>query len=172
MKILVAYYSRTGTTRIVAERIARELGADIDEIVDLEERLGPVNYMRAARAAKSLKTTDIRYAKNPEDYDVIILGTPIWWNNLPPAPRTYLSSFNLSGKKVAFFITSQGEDRENVFNQLRELTVGADNLGTFGILQKVVKSEDYSKSLETFLGNLEVESAVAHPIPTISQESL
>lgn len=164
MKILVAYYSRTGTTKVVAERIAREIGADVDEIVDLEERLGPVNYMRAARAAKGLKTTEIRYEKNPEDYDVILIGTPIWWSNLPPAPRTYLSSLNLSGKKVAFFITSQGEDRENVFSQLRELTEGAEVLGTFGVLQKVVKSEDYSETLGTFLENLEAVSAIAPPI--------
>jgi flavodoxin len=168
MKILVAYYSRTGTTRVVAERIARELEADIDEIVDLEERLGPVNYMRAARAAKGLKTTEIRYEKNPEDYDVIILGTPIWWNNLPPAPRTYLSSFNLRGKKVAFFITSQGEDRENVFNQLRELTMGADNLGAFGVLQKVVKSEDYSEMVTPFLEVLSAELAAVPLVPSVS----
>jgi flavodoxin len=167
MKILVAYYSRTGTTKTVGERLAQELGADIDEIVDLQERLGPVNYMRAARAAKGLKTTEIRHERNPEDYDLIILGTPIWWNNLPPALRTYLSSLNLRGKKVAFFITSQGEERENVFNQLRELTEGADIIGTFGILQKVVKSDDYSEVLPTFFESLNVESLKVTPLPLI-----
>lgn len=165
MKILIAYYSRTGTTKAVAERLAQQLGADVDEIVDLQERLGPVNYMRAARAAKGLKTTEIQYEKNPEDYDVIVIGTPIWWNNLPPAPRTYLSSFDLRRKKVAFFITSQSEERENVFSQLRELTIGADVLGTFGVLQKVVKSEDYSEALATFLETVKVESIALTPIP-------
>jgi len=165
MKILIAYYSRTGTTKAVAEHLAQQLGADVDEIVDLQERLGPVNYMRAARAAKGLKTTEIQYEKNPEDYDVIVIGTPIWWNNLPPAPRTYLSSFDLRGKKVAFFITSQSEERENVFSQLRELTIGADVLGTFGVLQKVVKSEDYSEALATFLETVKVESIALTPIP-------
>ncbi|MFW9909461.1 MAG: flavodoxin [Candidatus Thorarchaeota archaeon] len=168
MKILIAYYSRTGTTKAVAERLAQQLGADLDEIADLQERLGTVNYMRAARAAKGLKTTEIRYEKNPEDYDVIVIGTPIWWNNLPPAPRTYLSSFDLRGKKVAFFITSQSEERENVFSQLRELIVGADVLGTFGVLQKVVKSEDYSEALVTFLETVKVESIALAPIPLIN----
>jgi flavodoxin len=168
MKILIAYYSRTGTTKVVAERLAQELGADVDEIVDLQERLGPVNYMRAARAAKGLKTTEVRYERNPEDYDVIVIGTPIWWNNLPPAPRTYLSSFDLRGKRVAFFITSQGEERENVFSQLIELTNGADVLGTFGVLQKVVKSEDYSEALVTFLETIKVESVALTLIPQIN----
>lgn len=168
MKILIACYSRTGTTKAVAEHLAQQLGADLDEIVDLQERLGPVNYMRAARAAKGLKTTEIQYEKNPEDYDIIVIGTPIWWNNLPPAPRTYLSSFDLRGKKVAFFITSQSEERGNVFSQLRELTIGADVLGTFGVLQKVVKSEDYSETLAAFLKTIKVESVALALIPSIS----
>jgi flavodoxin len=171
MKILITYYSRTGTTKAVAELITRELRADIDEVVDLEERLGPVNYMRAARAAKGLKTTRITYSKNPEDYDLILLGTPVWWSNLPPAPRTYLSSFNFKNKKIAFFITSQSEDRENVFNQLRELTEGADIVGTLGVLQKDVKRASYSEMVARFLDTLGVQSAVASPPSQVAKIS-
>jgi flavodoxin len=154
MKILVTYYSRTGTTRVVGEQLARELGADIDEIVDLKERLGTANYMRAARDAKGMKATKIQCEKDPIDYDLIVLGTPIWWSNLPPAPRTYLTSHNLKGKKVAFFITSQGEDRENVFNQLKEIIPDSEIIGTFGILQKVVKTEDYHELFGDFIETL------------------
>ncbi|MHA2153218.1 MAG: flavodoxin [Candidatus Thorarchaeota archaeon] len=104
MKVLVTYYSRTGTTKLVGELIAKAMGAETDEIVDVKERLGPVNYMRAARDAAGMKPTKIEYTQNPDDYDVIILGTPIWWNNIPPATRTFLTSHNLKGKKVVFFI--------------------------------------------------------------------
>jgi flavodoxin len=162
MKILVTYYSRTGTTKIVGEQLARELGADLDEIVDLKERLGTANYMRAARDAKGMKATKIQCEKDPDEYDLVILGTPIWWSNLPPAPRTYLTSHNLKGKKVAFFITSQGEDRENVFNQLKEIASESDIIGTFGILQKVVKTEDYCELLRDFIETLR-EAVTQYP---------
>jgi flavodoxin len=166
MKILVTYYSRTGTTKVVGEYLAHELGADIDEIVDQKERLGSVGYMRAARDAKGLKATEIQCEKNPTDYDLVIIGTPIWWNNLPPAPRTYLSTHSLKGKKVAFFTTSQGEDRENVFNQLKELTPDTDIIGTFGVLQKAVKDGDLSDQFASFIQMLKTNSI---SIPQISR---
>jgi flavodoxin len=159
MKILVTYYSRTGTTKLVGELIAKELGAETDEIVDVKERLGPVNYMRAARDAKGMKPTKIEYTKNPDDYDVIILGTPIWWGNLPPAPRTFLTSHDLKGKKVVFFITSQSEDRESVFSQLREMTPDAELIDTFGILQRKVKNEEYDEELATFTEDIRFKLA-------------
>ncbi|MHA2359653.1 MAG: flavodoxin family protein, partial [Candidatus Thorarchaeota archaeon] len=90
------------------------------------------------------------------DYDVIILGTPIWWKNLPPATRTFLTSHNLKGKKVVFFITSQAEeDREIVFSQMRELLPDAELIDTFGLLQKKVKNDEYSEELVTFIANLQ-----------------
>jgi flavodoxin len=167
MKILVTYYSRTGTTKVVGEYLVRELGAAIDEIVDLKERLGPANYMRAARDAKGMKATKIRYEKDPADYDVVIIGAPIWWSNLPPAPRTYLNSHSLKGKKVAFYITSQSEDRESVFNQLRELTPDSDIIGTFGILQKAVKNGNFSDQLTGFVETLKAETVPISQTPLI-----
>jgi flavodoxin len=157
MKVLVTYYSRTGTTKQVGELIAKAMDAESDEIVDVKERLGPVNYMRAARDAKGLKPTKIKYTKNPDDYDVIIFGTPIWWKNIPPATRTFLTSHNLKGKKVVFFITSQSEeDREIVLSQLRELAPGAELIDTFGILQKIVKNGDHFDTISSFTDALQL----------------
>lgn len=78
MKLLVAYYSRNGTTKTVGEALASALGADSDEIVDDKMRLGVIGYIKAARDARGLKTTDIQFQKNPEDYDIILIGSPIW----------------------------------------------------------------------------------------------
>jgi len=47
MKALVVYYSRTGNTKFVAEKIAQELGADIEEVIDKKNRFGLINYLRA-----------------------------------------------------------------------------------------------------------------------------
>ncbi|MFX0061699.1 MAG: flavodoxin family protein [Candidatus Hermodarchaeota archaeon] len=110
--------------------------------------------MRAARDAKGLKLTEIQVLKNPEEYDLIIIGTPIWWGNLTPAVRTYLKRYNLRGKKVAFFITSQGEDRENIFTQMSELTSESEIIGTFGILEKTVKNGGFTEQLNDFLKRL------------------
>jgi hypothetical protein len=111
--------------------------------------------MRAARDAAGMKPTKIEYTQNPDDYDVIILGTPIWWNNIPPATRTFLTSHNLKGKKVVFFITSQGEDRDVAFSQLRELAPDAELIDTFGLLSKKVKNEEFSEELAIIIEDLQ-----------------
>jgi flavodoxin len=106
MKSLVVYYSRTGKTRLVAERIAAELGSDIEEIIDLKSREGKLGWMSATRDASSEKETQIAPTKKiPKDYDLLIIGTPVWAFNLTPAIRTYIKNNDLSRKKVALFFT-------------------------------------------------------------------
>jgi flavodoxin len=106
MKSLVLYYSRTGKTKFVAETIASELGSDIEEIVDLKNRDGKRGWMSATQDASRGKETQIAQTTiNPRDYDLLIIGTPVWAFTLTPAIRTYLRNNDLSGKKVALFFT-------------------------------------------------------------------
>jgi flavodoxin len=116
MKSLVVYYSRTGLTKKIAALISHELNADMDEIIDKKKRSGPVGYMTGGRDAMKGVLTGITYARNPKDYDMIIIGGPVWAWTVTPAVRTYLdqNSDALKVKKVAFFATqgSSGSDKK------------------------------------------------------------
>jgi len=102
MKTLVIYYTRTGNAKFAAETIAAEIEADIEEIVDMKNRQGRLSFMGAGRDAMQGKETDIAQTKRtPTDYDLIVVGQPIWAGNPTPAIRTYLNKNDLSGKKVA-----------------------------------------------------------------------
>jgi flavodoxin len=106
MKTLVIYYTRTGNAKFVAETIAAELGADIEEIVDLKNRQGKLSFMSAGRDAMRGKETEIAQTKRtPTDYDLIIIGQPVWAGNPTPAIRTYVNKNDLSGRKVALFFS-------------------------------------------------------------------
>ena len=154
MKYLVVYYSRTGNNKTLGEAIAKAISADIDEIIDKKKRAGKIAWLRAGRDAQTKSLTDIQFEKNPEDYEIIIIGSPIWAGGLTPALRTYLKKHDMKGKKVAFFITSQDEDRENVFAQMSELTNESEIIGTFGILQKPVKNGGFAEQLNGFVERL------------------
>jgi flavodoxin len=105
-KSLVVYYTRTGNTKFAAETIAAELGADIEEVVDLKNRQGRLAFLSNGRDAMSGKETEIDPTKRtPTDYDLIIVGQPVWAGNPTPAIRTYLSKNDLSGKKVGLFFS-------------------------------------------------------------------
>ncbi|TFG28511.1 flavodoxin [Candidatus Thorarchaeota archaeon] len=151
MTHLVVYYSRTGNNRTIANQIAKALSADIDEIIDKKNRQGRLNWLLAGKDSRSGKLTEIEYKKNPQDYDTVIIGAPIWaWNPIPPL-RTYLKEVNLNGKRVAFFICSKSEAYKDMFGRLAEMTPDSEHVGSFGIQEEQFKNEDYSADLEAFI---------------------
>jgi len=85
MKTLVAFYSRDGHTKRVAEIIANALNAELDEIVDKKPRKGFLGFLRAGYDATRRKTTEISFTKNPTDYDIVVIGTPVWNSRVTPA---------------------------------------------------------------------------------------
>ncbi len=94
MKTLVVYYSRTGSTKNAAEHIAKQLGADLDELIDSKNRMGLWGWLMAGRdALRKYTTTLMDIKKNPADYDLVIIGTPIWAGTITPAIRTYVIKY-------------------------------------------------------------------------------
>ncbi len=120
-RTLVVYYSRTGNTRAVAEKIAAKLSADIEEIIDLEDRSGIFGYIKGGYHAYKRRVTNINApTKNPADYDMIVIGTPVWAGTMAPGVLTYLNKF--SGKlpaQVAFFCTMGGNDAARTFPDMQ-----------------------------------------------------
>ncbi len=127
METLVVYYSRTGKTKLVAEKIAQELGADIDEVIDEKNRRGWIGFLRGGYdATVSSKTKIAEAKKNPRDYDLIIIGTPVWNSRPSPAVRTYLGNNDLSGKKTAIFCTAEGIGCEKAIERTKRLVLHSD----------------------------------------------
>lgn len=106
MKILVAYYSRTGATKKVAEYIAGKLNADLDEIIDKKDRSGVRGYVISGIDASLKRPADLEEPKkNPGDYDIVVLGTPVWNGTVSTPMRTYIQKYKDKFRDVAFFCT-------------------------------------------------------------------
>jgi flavodoxin len=151
MKYLVAYYSRTGNNKTIGHAIAQALTADIDEIIDKKNRKGMLNWIRAGRDSMAEKLTKIEFQKNPQDYETIIIGAPIWAGKPIPPLRTYLKEVDLKGKRVAFYICSGGEAYMEMFPLLKEMTPNCEHIATFGITEKCFKAGDYQNDLDAFI---------------------
>lgn len=105
MKTLVVYYSFSGITRRMAEAIARETGADLAEIhpkTPIETR-EDINRLIQARDPFDIQPLE----KDPNDYDLIFLGTPIWAFNPAMPFKSFLKQASIKGKSVAPFCTCQ-----------------------------------------------------------------
>jgi len=121
-KILVAYFSRAdenysvgniskGNTKIVAEIIAEKAGGDLFEIKPVKKY--PANYEECTEVAKielqeKARPEIVGRVENFADYDIIFLGYPIWWGDMPMAVYTFLEQENYSSKKIIPFCTHEG----------------------------------------------------------------
>ncbi len=144
MKALVVYYSKSGNTRRVAEEIAKALGGETEEIVEIDaNRTGILGFLRGGRAGMMREESHIESPKKrPGDYDLLFVGSPVWGWNLVPAVRSYLAAADLNGKPVAFFCTMGMNGERKTFASMRQLTSGSKPLGDLAILQGELKSPD------------------------------
>jgi len=118
-RILVAYYSRSGHTKQIAERIAQVAGADLEAIIDPTDRSGLLGYLRSGYQAYRQRTVEIGPAlHDPSAYDVVVIGTPIWNMSVSPPVRSYLARELGRLPAVAFFCTCGGRGGERAFAQM------------------------------------------------------
>ncbi len=122
MKSVILYYSRTGKTRFLAEKLGDELGADLVEIRDLKKRAGVLGFLGGVRDAHlGLKTEVAPSSFDTSDYELVIFGTPVWAYSPTPAISTFLDKCNLVNKKVILFVTSRGVGYRRAINILKDV---------------------------------------------------
>lgn len=126
-KMLVAYFSATGTTVQVARNIADITGGELFEIapqhpyteadLDWNDRQSRSSVeMNDVKSRPALKVTKTDIA----GYDVVFIGYPIWWNLAPRIINTFIESHDLRGKTVIPFATSGGSDISNSVSELKK----------------------------------------------------
>lgn len=131
-KKLVAYFSGTGTTQRVAEEIQRRTGADIyritpsepytDNPYDDSDRIQKEAYNNLRRGVANLP-------ENLDNYDVIFVGSPIWWHYPAMVVCTFLESYDLSGKTIIpFFTYAATTYYQQAVNKILEVTPNSKHL--------------------------------------------
>ena len=155
MQSLVVYYSRTGNAKFVAEKIAAELKADTEEVIDLKNRRGWFGFIRGGYDATRNKETKIeKTQKLPKDYDLIVVGTPVWNSRVTPAIRTYLKGQDFSGKKVSIFSTNEGRGTDKTFSMMKSLIQHGTVVGEIGISKALDDREKTESKILYWCSNL------------------
>lgn len=111
MKILIAYYSRSGVTERAAKQIQGVTGGNL--FIIKEQTPYPPDYNSVVQQAKKEIATKYKppLLNNPPDvssYDMIFIGSPNWWSTIAPPVMTFLSNSSFGGKTIAPFITHGG----------------------------------------------------------------
>jgi len=154
---LVVYYSRKGTTRKIGELISNEAEWEFEEIIDIKKRKGFIGFLKSGKDATFKKLADIKeIQKNPELFDLIILGTPIWNRRMTPAIRTYITEFKNKIKDVAFFCTEGGSGGQKTFDSMENLCEKTP-ISTLEITKNDIKNGDHKDKIKKFIQDLKAD---------------
>lgn len=122
-KALILYFSQSGNTQTVANFIHDKVGGDIIKLETAEEYPNDYNELldyaqneQRQNARPELKTK----IDNIEEYDLIFLGYPNWWGDMPMPIYTFLDEYDLSGKTIAPFITHGGSGLSGTPNKIKQ----------------------------------------------------
>ena len=125
-KVLVSYFSASGVTRKVAQKLANAIEGDLFEIEPVEKYTSAdLNWMnKNSRSSVEMKDKSSRPAvknmvENINEYDTAVIGFPVWWYTAPTIINTFIEENNLEGKDVYVFVTSGGSGSEGSFNDLK-----------------------------------------------------
>ena len=136
-KALVAYFSASGRTAKVAEKLAAAMGADSYEIKpEVKYTKADLNWMnKRSRSSVEMNDKSFRPAIITGDvdisgYDTICLGFPIWWYVAPTLINTFLEAYDFAGKKIVLFATSGGSGFGNTVAELKPSAPNAEIIET------------------------------------------
>ena len=132
-KSLVTYFSASGVTKKVAEKLAEAAGADLFEIKpEVAYTEADLNWMdKKSRSSiemndKSFRPAIAEKCNNMADYDVVYIGFPIWWYVAPTIINTFLENYDFSGKRIVLFATSGGSGFGNTIKELKPSVADAE----------------------------------------------
>ena len=125
-KILVSFFSASGVTKGVANKIAEYTGGDLFEIEPVNKYTNEDLDWTNKQSRSSREMNDItsrpevkNKVSNLSDYDTVLIGFPIWWDLAPTIINTFIEENNLENKKIYVFATSGGSSVINSFNTLK-----------------------------------------------------
>ncbi|MCK4797653.1 MAG: flavodoxin [Spirochaetes bacterium] len=134
LKKLVIFYSLDGNTKYIAKNIANSVKADMLElkVKNQKKQKGFLKYFLAVmQVVFKIKPKLLSLEKNPEEYDIIFIGTPVWAGNYNPAFNSFFSNIQLEGKRIALF-SCYAESEGKSFLNLKEKLCNNEIIGEIG----------------------------------------
>ena len=131
MKPLVIFFSLTGDTRFIAQNIAAETGADALELRPFQpyDPSSPLLRLKSLIQVVTRFTPRLRYfERNPNSYDIIFIGSPVWAGTYAAPLRTLFRKIDLKDKKIALFCCHNGNPGKTLYH-MRERLAGNDIVG-------------------------------------------
>lgn len=168
MRTLVLYYSWTGETERAATQLAQAIGADLEALTEMKPRRGIFGALRASWESLTGRCPELTPLKvAPKNYDLLVLGTPVWASRVSSPMRAFLTEQKGRFKHTATFCTQMGSGGEKVLEQMERL-IGAPPVAAVVLSQDEEGSgarqsalDDYVVKLRAFIEDTRTIRAIA-----------
>jgi len=166
VKTLVVCYSNSGTTALVAERVATLLGADLDAIEETRTRprlqvdgkagesAGGAMPRAALAALLGVGASICETRRDPAQYDMVVVGSPVWVGSVTPAVRSYLKRHRKTLPRVALFCTAGDPTKRRALDQMRKLA-GREPVATLAVKMEDARSDACAEAIAGFVAQIE-----------------
>lgn len=156
MRVLVVYYSRSGHTKELAQRLARMLRGTLMPITGPQSRTGPAGYVRSV--IEVLAGSDVAISPPREDprlFDLVLIGGPVWASRPASPVATFVRRYRQRLRRVAFFCTAGGSGEERALAELERL-LGRPAEATLAVMADELEDRDPAVDLKLheFIGGL------------------
>lgn len=145
MKMLVVYYSLTGNTDVVAQALARELGADVRRVEDVEKPSGNWWFMISGSmsAIRGVESAIKPIDTSLQEYNRVFVGSPVWAGNPSTPINAFIAKADFTGKEVITFVTMGGNEGSGALRKMGERIEkkGGKIAGSFALSTKKTTNE-------------------------------
>ncbi len=162
-RILVVYHTSSGNTERVAQAIAQALGADLERIREVKPRPVDIkgkglknfgNMGRVVFGGFGKKVVDIHPPEhNPAEYDLLILGTPVYASSLPMPTRAYLQAHADDIRQAAFFCTGESPKNKEIFNLMEDALCQAP-VAAVAFHAPAIREDDFAAQVDHLIEQL------------------
>ncbi len=154
MKTLLVYYSRTQITEKIAKTIQKDLNCDIEEITVEDKYDGTIGYIKGGFDASANRVCEInKVTKNPKDYDLVIIGTPVWAATMATPIYSYLKEYSNQIKNLASFCTCSSSGYEKTLKKIAKIT-GKTPIATMYLTKNEIENpEENINNFENKINN-------------------
>ncbi len=166
MRTLVVYFSWTGHTQALAQQIAAGCGADTEAIQESgppQHALRYLRYLRSLLQAALHRSAAIEASqRSPADYDLVIIGTPVWAWNMSSPVRAYIRRHQGQFRKLALFCTCDGAGQARVLAEMQALCEKTP-VASLGLTTKEMHDRFHHERLDKFLQQVQQADPLAAP---------
>jgi flavodoxin len=167
-KILTVYYSDSGHTKKIADEITAALSTALERLSAPGLKPGFLGFVQRGWTAgfgRPVTLDAVRY--RPADFDLVIVGSPLWAGHVSGPVRTYLLSNRDAFRQVAFFVSAGGVNTEGVFAEMEKLS-GRAPLARLSVSDRHRSSGEDIARIQDFVNEIETWSATERTTPATS----